>query len=169
DGWFHVPHVCDPVFDRNLPAAGKIEMSNVLQIVNLHLPPRCGPFILDSYTLECENLSLPFCAPDGSDKKMLSRQARPERCRRTISETNPKSEYRNPKQTQRQINLKSGKSKTPNPKEACLEFYIFWSFEIVSSFGFRASNFLFLAAFALVTVSGSSYAAFASRACSRGI
>ena len=54
---------------------------------------------------------------------------------------NPKSEYRNPKQTQRQINLKSGKSKTTNPKEACLEFYIFWSFEIVSTFGFRASNF----------------------------
>jgi hypothetical protein len=68
---------------------------------------------------------------------MLSRQA--------TSETNPKSEYRNPKQTQRQINLKSGKSKTPNAKEACLEFYIFWSFDIVSNFGFRASNFLFLA------------------------
>src|SRR2546426_7507088 len=47
---------------------------------------------------------------------MLSRHARPERCRRTTSETNPKSEYRNPKQTQSQINLKSGKSKTPNPK-----------------------------------------------------
>jgi hypothetical protein len=68
---------------------------------------------------------------------MLSRQA--------TSETNPKSEYRNSKQTQRQINLKSGKSKTPNPKEACLEFYIFSSFEIVLNFGFRASNFLFLA------------------------
>jgi len=68
---------------------------------------------------------------------MLSRQA--------TSETNPKSEYRNPKQTPRQINLKSGKSKTPNPKEACLEFYEFWSFEIVSDFGFRASNFVFLA------------------------
>jgi hypothetical protein len=52
---------------------------------------------------------------------------------------------RNPKQTPRQINLKSGKSKTPNPKEACLEFYTFWSFEIVSNFGFRASNVLFLA------------------------
>src|SRR5216684_59312 len=58
---------------------------------------------------------------------------------------NPKFEYRNPKQTQRQINLKSRKSKTPNPKEACLECFIFWSFEIVSNFGFRASNFLFLA------------------------
>jgi len=58
---------------------------------------------------------------------------------------NPKFKYRNPKQTQRQINLKSGKSKTPNPKEACLEFYIFWSFEIVSNFGFRASKFLLLA------------------------
>ena len=67
------------------------------------------------------------------------------RRRSPTSETNPKSEYRNPKQTQIQINLKSGKSKTPNPKEACLEFYIFWSFEIVSNFGFRASNFLFLA------------------------
>src|SRR6266568_2614080 len=63
----------------------------------------------------------------------------------TCCEKNPKSEYRNPKQTRRQINLKSGKSKTPNPKEACLEFYTFWSFEIVSNFGFRASNFLFLA------------------------
>src|SRR6266508_1962593 len=71
----------------------------------------------------------------------------------TCCEKNPKSEYRNPKQTRRQINLKSGKSKTPNPKEACLEFYIFWSFEIVSNFGsfdmaqdtFRASNFLSLA------------------------
>src|SRR6266508_1630733 len=61
--------------------------------------------------------------------------------RQAISETNPKSEYLNPKQTQRQINLKSGKSKTPNPKEACLEFYIFWSFEIVSNFGFHASNY----------------------------
>jgi hypothetical protein len=39
-----------------------------------------------------------------------------------------------------------GKSKTPNPKEACLEFDLFWSFEIVSNFGFRASNFLFFAA-----------------------
>ena len=61
-------------------------------------------------------------------------------------ETNPKSEYRNPKQTQSQINLKSGKFKTPNPKEACLEIYIFWSFDIVSSFGFRASNLLFFLA-----------------------
>jgi len=63
------------------------------------------------------------------------------RHRSPTSETKPKSEYRNPKQTQIQINLKSGKSKTRNPKEACLEFYIFWSFEIVSNFGFRASNF----------------------------
>src|SRR6266403_2076686 len=55
--------------------------------------------------------------------------------------TNPKSEFRNPKQSWRQINLKSGKSKTPNLKEACLAFYIFWSFEIVSNFGFRASNY----------------------------
>jgi len=55
---------------------------------------------------------------------------------------NPKSEYRNPKQTLKQMNLKSGKSKTPNPKEACLEFDLFWSFEFVSNFGFRASNFL---------------------------
>src|SRR4029434_3667919 len=51
----------------------------------------------------------------------------------------------NPKQTQKKINLKLGKSKTPNPKEACLELYLFWSFEIVSNFGFRASNFLFSA------------------------
>jgi len=64
---------------------------------------------------------------------------------KTLSNQNPKSEARNPKQLQRQINLKSGKSKIPNPKEACLEFYMFWSFEIVSNFGFRASNFLFLA------------------------
>jgi len=69
--------------------------------------------------------------------KTLSRQATKER--------NPKSEYRNPKQTPRQINLKSAKSKTPNPKEARLEFDLFWSFEIVSNFGFRASNFLLLA------------------------
>jgi hypothetical protein len=38
-------------------------------------------------------------------------------------------------------------SKTPNPKEACLEFELFWSFEIVSirgaAFGFRASRFVF--------------------------
>src|SRR4029077_3541678 len=67
------------------------------------------------------------------------------RSNRSSRKTNPKSEYRNPKQTQRQINLKSGKSKTPNHQEACLEFYTFRSFEIVSNFGFRASNFLFLA------------------------
>jgi hypothetical protein len=60
--------------------------------------------------------------------------------RQATSETNPKSEYRNPKQTLRQKNLK-----TENPKhesnEACLGFYLFGSFEIVSNFGFRASNF----------------------------
>src|SRR5439155_22004539 len=38
-----------------------------------------------------------------------------------------------------------GKIQNTESKEACLEFYIFWSFEIVSNFGFRASNFLFLA------------------------
>jgi len=43
------------------------------------------------------------------------------------------------------MKLKSGKSKTSNPKEACLEFDLFWSFEIVSNFGFRASKLLFLA------------------------
>jgi len=64
---------------------------------------------------------------------------------KTPMEQNPKSEYRNPKQTQRQINLKSGKSETVNPKEACLELYLFGSFGIVSNFGFRASNLLFLA------------------------
>jgi len=58
---------------------------------------------------------------------------------------NPKSEFRNPKQTLKQMKLKSGKSKTSNPKEACLEFDLFWSFEIVSNFGFRASKLLFLA------------------------
>ena len=46
---------------------------------------------------------------------------------------------------QDKIKLKSGKSKTPNTKEACLGFYLFWSFEIVSNFGprgfFHASNF----------------------------
>src|SRR5438132_4468866 len=73
----------------------------------------------------------------------------PLRCKQKIiapatSEANPKSEYRNPKQTQRQINRKLRKSETPNPKEACSELYIFGSFEIVSNFGFRASNFLFL-------------------------
>jgi hypothetical protein len=38
-----------------------------------------------------------------------------------------------------------------NPKEAGLEFYIFWfwSFGIVSNFGFRASKILFLALFAV--------------------
>ena len=56
---------------------------------------------------------------------------------------NPNIEIRN--KLRDKINLKSGKSKTPNPKEACLEFYIFRSFEIVSNFGFRASNFLFFA------------------------
>jgi len=58
---------------------------------------------------------------------------------------NPKSEFRNPKQTLKQMKLKSGKSKTSNPKEARLEFDLFWSFEIVSNFGFRASKLLFLA------------------------
>jgi len=58
---------------------------------------------------------------------------------------NPKSEYRNPKQTQSQLNLKTEKSKTLNPKEAYLEFDLFWSFEFVSNFGFRASKFLFSA------------------------
>jgi hypothetical protein len=62
--------------------------------------------------------------------------------RTKANEQNPKSEYRNPKQTHGQTNLKPGKSKTPNPKEACLEFYLFWSFEIVSNFGFRASTFV---------------------------
>ena len=33
--------------------------------------------------------------------------------------------------------------KTPNRTEACLEFCVFWSFEFVSNFGFRASSFLF--------------------------
>src|SRR6266508_1037029 len=61
------------------------------------------------------------------------------------SSRNPKSEAPNPKQTERQINLKSGKSKTPNPTEAGLGFYLFCSFEIVSNFGFRASNFLLFA------------------------
>jgi hypothetical protein len=98
------------------------------------------PVRFSSYTSKSENLTLTFYAPT-EVTKMLSRQA--------TSETKPKSEYRNPKQTQRQINLKSGKSKTPNPNKACLEFNIFWSFEIVSNFGsfdmaqdrFRASNF----------------------------
>jgi hypothetical protein len=79
---------------------------------------------------------LPLNVQQNHFKQSLSRQA--------TSETNPKSEYRNPKQTQRQTNLKAGKSKTPNPKEACLELYVFWSFEILSNFGFRASNLLFL-------------------------
>jgi hypothetical protein len=60
--------------------------------------------------------------------------------RQATSETNPKSEYRNPKQTPRQKNLKSENENT-NPNEACLGFYLFWSFEIVSNFRFRASNF----------------------------
>jgi len=56
-----------------------------------------------------------------------------------------KSEIRMSKQTLTQMKLKSEKSKTSNPEEACLEFDLFWSFEIVSKFGFRASKFLFLA------------------------
>jgi hypothetical protein len=67
---------------------------------------------------------------------MLSRQV--------ASETNPKPEYRNPKQTERQINLKSGKSKTPNPNQACLEFFLFWSFEIVSNFRISCFEFFVL-------------------------
>jgi len=59
-----------------------------------------------------------------------------------------KSEWRKkprgPKQTLTQMKLKSGKSKTSNPEETGLEFDLFWSFEIVSNFGFRASKFLFL-------------------------
>ena len=62
----------------------------------------------------------------------------------TLRKQNPKSEYRNPKRTPIQIDLKSGKSKTPDPNETCLEFYLFWSFEIVSNFGFRASNLQFV-------------------------
>jgi hypothetical protein len=42
---------------------------------------------------------------------------------------------RNLKQTQRQTNSQIGKIQNTNPKELCLEFYIFWSFEIVSYFG----------------------------------
>jgi len=34
----------------------------------------------------------------------------------------------------------TGKFKTPDAEEACLEFWLIWSFEIVSNFGFRASN-----------------------------
>jgi hypothetical protein len=65
-----------------------------------------------------------------------------------MSDQNPKSEYRNPKQTGAKINPKSGKSKTSNPIWTRFEFLVFGSFEFVSSFGFRASNFLFLASFA---------------------
>src|SRR4030065_343836 len=57
-------------------------------------------------------------------------------------ETNPKSEARNSKQTGAKINSKPGKSKTRTPNRVCLEHCIcFWSFEFVSDFGFRASNF----------------------------
>jgi len=45
-----------------------------------------------------------------------------------------KSEYRNPKQTSRQEIL-NRKIQTLNPNEICLEFCLFFSFEIVSNFG----------------------------------
>src|SRR6266545_1557807 len=55
-----------------------------------------------------------------------------------------KSEIRISKsETNSKKNLKSGKSETLNPKEFCLEFNLFWSLEIVSNFGFRASNIYF--------------------------
>jgi hypothetical protein len=41
-----------------------------------------------------------------------------------------------------QINPQIGKIQNTNPKETCLKSCIFWSFEIVSNFGFRASKFL---------------------------
>jgi len=51
---------------------------------------------------------------------------------------NPNIEIRN--KVKDRINLKSKKTKTPNPKESRLEFCL-WLFEILSTFGFRASNF----------------------------
>jgi hypothetical protein len=97
-------------------------------------------------TPQSEDLSVTFCAPIKATKN-LSRQA--------TSETNSKSEYRNPKQTQKKNQSQIGKIQNTDPKEACLEFYLFWSFGIVSNFGsfdnaqdrFRAPNFLFRAPF----------------------
>jgi hypothetical protein len=63
-----------------------------------------------------------------------------------------KSEIRSTKfETDRgQISQTPSNSKTTNPNQGCLEHCVFWSFEFVSDFGFRASSFLFsvLCAFA---------------------
>src|SRR6266545_3608335 len=59
----------------------------------------------------------------------------PEPCRR----------IRNKPQPNKSKSLRN--SKTANPNQGCLEHsgVFFWSFEFVSNFGFRASNFLSLA------------------------
>jgi hypothetical protein len=52
---------------------------------------------------------------------------------------NPKSEYRNPKQTNEADKRKYQIVQTSESSR--FEFFSFWSFEFVSNFGFRASNF----------------------------
>jgi hypothetical protein len=60
-----------------------------------------------------------------------------------VTGNNSKSKYRNQKQTRSQITLKLGKAKMPNPNQACFEICVFQSFEFVSNFGFRVSEFKF--------------------------
>jgi hypothetical protein len=69
--------------------------------------------------------------------------------RKSLAPSNQRNKIRNPNLEIRnklavQINPKSEKSKT-RIEGNLFGIYIFWSFEIVLNFGFRASNFLFFA------------------------
>ena len=99
--------------------------------------PHCSFHQRDfSFLLRSVRIYLCLYAGHRGDKNpiALSNQRNKSKIRISKSETNSETNK-----------SQSGKSKTPNPREACLEFYIFWSFEIGSNFGFRASKFLFLA------------------------
>jgi hypothetical protein len=71
--------------------------------------------------------------------------------RKSLAPSNQRNKIRNPNLEIRnklavQINPKSEKSKT-RIEGNLFGIYIFWSFEIVLNFGFRASNFLSLRPF----------------------
>src|SRR5262245_40918079 len=60
---------------------------------------------------------------------------------------NPKLKYRNPETNQLKFKLRNPKFETgakriPKSLNEFVSHFVFWSFEIVSNFGFRVSNFL---------------------------
>jgi hypothetical protein len=69
---------------------------------------------------------------------------------KALPKQNPKSEYRNPKQFQ----IQNSKLQNSSPNRICLEHWVFLSFDLVSSFEFRASNLpvYLLAPFALCSL-----------------